>query len=154
MEWRSSDEGIARVSAAGILTGVAPGTASITATIGGESDTQAFEVVAPCPVQAYTLGTTVNGTLAATDCTFQDGTHVDYYGFTLANPRQVTITLRSTDFDAYLVLFSAAAQVIEQDDDDGGGEDAQIVRTLAPGTYYIAANSFQVDTGGYTLSTQ
>jgi hypothetical protein len=154
VEWRSANENIAMVSATGLLTGVAPGTVGITATIGGERDTQTFEVVAPCPVQAYTLGTTVNGTLTSTDCTFQDGTYVDYYGLTLANPREVTITLRSTQFDAYLVLFSATSEVIEEDDDDGGGNDARIVRTLAPGTYYIAANSFTLETGGYTLTTQ
>lgn len=154
VEWRSSNQNIAAVSAAGVLTGVAPGSVEITAEIGGERDTQTFDVVAPCPVQPYTLGTTVNGTLSVTDCTFQDDTYVDYYGFTLTSPRQVTITLRSTDFDAYLVLFSSTSAVVEQDDDDGGGNDARIVRTLTPGTYYIAANSFDVETGSYTLSTQ
>ena len=154
VEWRSSNASIATVSATGLLAGVAGGTVEITATIGGERDSQSFEVLEPCPAQPYTLGSTVNGTLTATDCTFQDGTYVDYYGFTLGAPGQITITLRSTDFDAYLVLFSATSQVLEQDDDDGGGDDAQIVRTLAPGTYYIAANSFQAATGGYTLSTQ
>ncbi len=154
VEWRSSNQSIGTVSAAGVLAGVAEGTVEITATIGGARDSQTFEVLEPCPVQAYTLGTTVNGTLAATDCTFQDDTYVDYYGFTLANPRQVTITLRSTEIDAYLVLFSSTAAVLEEDNNDGGGNDAQIVRTLAPGTYYIAANSFSVETGSYTLSTQ
>jgi hypothetical protein len=154
VEWSSSDRTVATVSDAGLLTGVAAGTVAITARIGGGQDTQSFDVLTPCPVQNHTLGTTVIGSLAATDCTFQDGTYVDYYGFTLANPRQVTITLRSTDFDAYLVLFSSTSTVIEQDDDDGGGSDAQIVRTLAPGTYFIAANSFEVETGAYTLTTQ
>lgn len=154
VEWRSSNQSIATVSAEGVLIGVAGGSVDITATIGGERDSQTFDVLEPCPVQEYTLGTTVNGTLATTDCTFQDGTYVDYYAFALANPRQVTITLRSTQIDAYLVLFSATSAVIEENDDGGGGSDAQIVRTLAPGTYYIAANSFALETGGYTLSTQ
>jgi hypothetical protein len=154
VEWRSSNEGIATVSAEGVLSGVAGGTVDITATIGGARDTQAFDVLEPCPVQEYTLGTTVNGTLTAADCTFQDGTYVDYYGFTLATSRQVTITLRSTQIDAYLVLFSSTPTVIEENNNGGGGSDAQIVRTLAPGIYYIAANSFALQTGGYTLSTQ
>ena len=62
------------VSGAGVLTGVGPGTVDVTAEIGGERDTQSFDVLAPCPVQAYTLGTTVMGTLSATDCTVQDDT--------------------------------------------------------------------------------
>ncbi|HEU4880949.1 MAG TPA: DVUA0089 family protein [Longimicrobium sp.] len=151
--WTSSDQNIATVGASGLLTGLQPGTVDITAQIGGEQDTQTFDVVSLCPVTPYTIGTTVNGILASTDCTFQDGTYVDYYGFTLANPRQVTITLRSSQIDAYLVLFSSDAEVIEEDDDDGGGNDAQIVRTLPPGTYYIAANSFAIETGPYTLTT-
>jgi hypothetical protein len=154
VEWTSSNPGIATVSGTGLLTGVAGGTVEITATIGGESDSQSFEVLAPCPAQPYTLGSTVNGTLTATDCTFQDGTYVDYYSFILANPRQVTITLRSTQIDAYLVIFSATGTLVEENNNGGGGSDAQIVRTLAPGTYYIAANSFTLETGGYTLSSQ
>lgn len=151
--WTSSDENLATVGPSGLLTGLQPGTVDITAQIGGEQDTQTFDVVSLCPVTPYTIGTTVNGILASTDCTFQDGTYVDYYGFMLANPRQVTITLRSSQIDAYLVLFSSDADVIEEDDDDGGGNDAQIVRTLPPGTYYIAANSFAIETGPYTLTT-
>jgi hypothetical protein len=154
VEWRSSNESIATVSASGLLAGVAGGTVEITATIGGERDSQSFEVLEPCPAQPYTLGSTVNGTLTAADCTFQDGTYVDYYSFTLANSRQVTITLRSTQIDAYLALFSSTAALVEDNNNGGGGTDAQIVRTLAAGTYFIAANSFTLETGGYTLSSQ
>lgn len=153
VQWTSSDQNVATVGASGLLTGLQPGTVDITARIGGEQDTRTFDVVSLCPVTPYTIGATVNGILASTDCTFQDGTYVDYYGFTLANPRQVTITLRSSQINAYLVLFDADAVVVEEDDNDGGGTDAQIVRTLAPGTYYIAANSFAIQTGPYTLTT-
>ncbi|HEY0020555.1 MAG TPA: DVUA0089 family protein [Longimicrobium sp.] len=154
VEWSSSNRNIATVSASGLLTGVSPGTVDITAEIGGERDTQTFEVVDECPIIAYTLGSTVNGTLSPGDCVFEDGTRVDLYRFTLTTPRQVVITLRSTAFDSYLVLFNSAGSAIQQDDDSGGGNDARITQSLAAGTYIIGANSYAVSTGAYTLTTQ
>jgi hypothetical protein len=153
-EWSSSNPSVATVDDNGVLTGVSAGSVNITAEIGGEQDTQTFDVVDDCPILSHTLGTTVNGTLSSSDCTLDDGTYVDLYGFTVATTREVTITLRSTAFDAYLALFNSSGAVLEQDDDDGGGSDARIVRTLTPGTYFIAANSFDIDTGAYTLTTQ
>lgn len=154
VEWTSSNNSIATVSSTGVLTGVATGTVNITAEIGGESDTQSFQVTDDCPTVAYTIGATVTGSLTATDCVFGDGTSVDLYRFTLTTPRTVTITLRSTQFDAYLVLFTSTFTGITEDDDSAGGTDAQIVRNLAAGTYIIAANSFDIDTGAYTLTSQ
>lgn len=154
VEWSSSNENVATVSASGLLEGVSPGTVRITAEIGGERDAQEFEVTEECPIIAYTVGSTVNGTLSAGDCVFQDGTRVDLYRFTLTAQRQVVITLRSTAFDAYLVLYNAQGSAIQQDDDGAGGTDARITQSLAAGTYFIAANSVTVSTGAYTLTTQ
>jgi hypothetical protein len=154
VEWTSSNRNVATVSSSGLLTGVSPGSVNITAEIGGERDTQAFDVTDDCPIIAYTLGTTVNGNLSTGDCVFEDGTRVDLYRFTVTTQRQVVITMRSTAFDSYLVLFNSAGNAIEQDDDDGGGNDARISISLAPGTYIIGANSFAVSTGAYTLTTQ
>lgn len=45
--WTSSDETVATVSTGGLVTGVAEGTATITATAQGQSDTCAVTVPAP-----------------------------------------------------------------------------------------------------------
>jgi Bacterial Ig-like domain (group 2)/Bacterial pre-peptidase C-terminal domain len=152
--WRSSNTNVATVSASGVLTGVAPGSVEISAEIGGRRDSQTFDVYAACPQAAYTIGATVNGTLAQGDCAFDDGTRVDLYRFTLATQRQVTITLRSTAFDAYLVLFDATGAAVDEDDDGAGGTDARITATLPAGTYTIGANSYEPATGAYTLTSQ
>jgi hypothetical protein len=159
IEWTSSNPGVATVNSSGVLTGVSLGTVAITAEVGGEFDTQSFQVVAAggddeCPITATSIGSTVTGTLSASDCALDDGTHFDFYSFTVSSTRTVTITLRSSAFDAYLFLLSADAQVIAQDNDSGGGRDAAISRTLSAGTYVIAANSFNVADGSYTLSVQ
>src|SRR5205807_3903472 len=44
--WTSSDGGVARVNGSGLVTGVAAGTATITATSGGKSGSAAVTVVA------------------------------------------------------------------------------------------------------------
>jgi uncharacterized protein YjdB len=47
--WTSSNTGIATVSATGVVTGVAPGSATITATSEGKTGTSAITVTAPAP---------------------------------------------------------------------------------------------------------
>jgi len=73
--WTSSNTGVATVSATGVVTGVAPGNATITATSEGKSGTSAITVTAPAPapvasvtVAPATLPLTVGqtGTLTAT----------------------------------------------------------------------------------------
>ncbi|MFN2546683.1 MAG: kelch repeat-containing protein, partial [Myxococcales bacterium] len=50
--WRSSNTAVASVGATGLVSGVAPGTASITATSGAATGTAAIGVVPPAPVIA------------------------------------------------------------------------------------------------------
>ncbi|CAN5796606.1 hypothetical protein BH23GEM5_BH23GEM5_08010 [soil metagenome] len=68
--WASSDQTRAQVSTTGIVTGVSPGTATITATVGGRSGTSTITVtpgpvIAVSPV-AVTLAAPVGGTASAT----------------------------------------------------------------------------------------
>lgn len=107
-------------------------------------------------VAAYTIGQARNGTLATTDCRLAvDNTYIDYYEFTLQGAATVTISMQSTEFDAYLILWNrAGGSPVAEDDDGGGGTDAQIVQNLSAGTYVIGANSFSAgETGAYTLSS-
>lgn len=94
------------------------------------------------------------GSLSPSDCTLDaDNTSVDFWRFQGTAGQQVTITLRSTSFDAYLVLLSPEPDVVAEDDDSGGGSDARIIHTLTQtGVWTIAVNSLQPGYGSYTLS--
>lgn len=98
------------------------------------------------------VGQTVNGTLAASDCQLPDDSYVDYYAFRLTSSTNVQIDLESSAFDAFLFLASSAGVPIASDDDGGSGFNARITRQLSAGVYVIFANSLdEGDTGAYTL---
>ena len=111
------------------------------------------------------------GTLEPGDCQISgmtglpDETFVDQYVVTLAAPGTLTVTMRSGTIDSFLYLLNVSTPcapscdgslILATDDDSGGGVngfDAQIVIPLGAGTYTIFANSFEVETGSYTLET-
>ena len=100
------------------------------------------------------LGQTVTGELSFQDLTMPDGSKYDLYTFSLTETSQVTITLSSQDFDAFLWLFDSERLPVATDDDSGGGLDAQISVELTSGIYFIVANSFsEGEYGSYTLAT-
>ncbi len=75
----------------------------------------------------------------------REGTHVDYYTFTLAETTPVRIDLESS-VDTYLYLIRGAdprssSSSLESDDDSGHGRNSRIQRTLDPGSYTIAATT-------------
>ncbi|HIB83902.1 MAG TPA: hypothetical protein EYO59_04690 [Chromatiaceae bacterium] len=95
-----------------------------------------------------------------------DNSFVDEYRITIPSSGELTITLRSENFDALLFLVDesmtcvggcSVEQIIAFDDDSGGGVDeldAQITINLAAGTYLILANSYaEGESGQYTLTT-
>jgi hypothetical protein len=121
---------------------------------------------------AINIGTnsSVVGVLQQGDCLATDldpdsgdNSFVDEYRITIPSSGELTITLRSADFDAFLFLVDESMtcvggcsdeQLITFDDDSGGGLDAQITINLAAGTYLILANSFfDGESGQYTLTT-
>ncbi|TVR03304.1 MAG: hypothetical protein EA398_05310 [Deltaproteobacteria bacterium] len=70
-------------------------------------------------------------------------------------PQQaVRVTLRSGDFDAYLVMSNALGAVVASDDDSGGGLDAQFDYTSTlGGAYLIWVTSFGGSTRGHWTLT-
>lgn len=106
--------------------------------------------------QPIRVGQTVSGRLEASDPKLGDRSHYDLWTFQGRAGEQVTATLRSGDFDAFLVLGRGEGgrfEEIESDDDGAGGTDARVSATLpAAGTYALRANTLAGgQTGAYTL---
>jgi hypothetical protein len=106
---------------------------------------------------SISLGQTVNGALSTNDRTLDDGSHYDELVFQGAAGQQVTITMRSSAFDAFLSVgrgSGAEYNSLETDDDSAGGTDARLTVTLpASGAYVIRANSLSAgSTGSYSVS--
>jgi len=113
----------------------------------------------PCLEAApITLGQTINGNLAAGDCLLEDGTFIDFYTFSGTAGQPISVSLNSGVFDTYLFLLDDAGGSIDENDDSGTGTNSRIpvdggIITLPyTGEYFIGANSFEPDTGGYSLS--
>jgi hypothetical protein len=115
------------------------------------------------PVADIDPASSINGTLAMSDCTVGalfpssgDPTLVDQYRVTLPSRGKLTIRMKSTEFDSFLVVLSSLqSPPIATDDDGGGGTDSLISLYLDAGTYIILANSALVspETGSYILTT-
>jgi hypothetical protein len=114
----------------------------------------------PCLETApITLGQTINGNLAAGDCLLDDGTYIDFYSFSATAGQPISISMNSGVFDTYLILFDDAGNSIYENDDTGTvGTNSRVpidggVITLPyTGEYFIGANSYDPDTGSYTVS--
>jgi len=100
------------------------------------------------------IGQTVNGTIATTDCTWGNGYYNDRYSFTGTAGQQITIQMSSTALDPYLYLISSGGTVLAEDNNSGGGTIARITYSLpSSGTYIIEADSYLANgLGTYTLT--
>ena len=116
----------------------------------------ALEDAFDCAVDSISLGGSVSGALASSDCDYldDDGTVTDYYAFTITETLTVDITQESDAIDSFLTLYTDTASEITFDDDSAGGLDSRIVRQLAPGTYVISAGSHDTEFGPYTVRLQ
>jgi hypothetical protein len=167
--WVSSAPTIASVSSTGLVTGVADGTASITATADGRSASANIRVFGPCSTAlapTIAVGQTINGALAVTDCKLNDNTYADGYLLTVTAATNVQIDLTAS-FDTYLFLLEllptneltqrAANDDVDPDDpnipNDPIDTNSRITFTLQPNAiYFILANSFDANVfGNYQL---
>jgi len=110
--------------------------------------------------QTVTLGQTVRGRLEASDPKLDDGSHYDIWNYRGRAGERIVVTLRSSDFDAYLAFGKISggecSDNCQTDDDGAGGTDSRVTATIgAAGTYQIRANTLQGgETGAYTLEVQ
>lgn len=107
-------------------------------------------------VTEIAAGEPVTGRLESTDPMLDDGTHYDVYRYAGRAGEQISITMRSEEFDTYLSLRLEDGTIIEEDDDNAGGTDARIITELPDdGVYLVYANAlFETGTGAYTLALE
>lgn len=109
--------------------------------------------VHPCQfTQAYTIGATRNGALAANDCSL-DGYFYDWYGPFTATEQQGWMASMSAAFNTWIDVFRTPRERVAS---NGSGETVSTVRLIvAPGQYVLGLNSFSRGAvGAYTLSSQ
>ena len=139
------------------------GPRDITATTSEGVSSAATVYVVP-PIPTITPGQAVTGTLSPTDPRTAlpaggaaPGAYADLYRITVPATTIFTITLRSTDFDAVLSVWTPTGIAYSNDSTDatdrGNPTDARITLVLTGGvTYFIEATSFSPGkTGNYTL---
>jgi Lamin Tail Domain len=137
------------------------GAYSVTLNFGGAG------MVCPPNPTPISNGQTVNGTLDANDCKLtSDNSSYDAYSFTANAGQQVSITMTSAAFDAFLELIPPGGSIANEDfmatdDNSAGGTNAHIPPGTtngfavlpASGTYIILANSALAgQTGNYSLT--
>ena len=106
-------------------------------------------------IQPIAYGANVSGSITTTDVKTSGGDYLDAYWFNGVLGDQITVTMRSTAFDSFLLLYrNDSDPEIAFDDNGAGGQDARLTFTLREtGIYLIFATPFQKDkTGAYTLS--
>ena len=108
-----------------------------------------------CTTAGTNCNTTVSGELTSDDCRLDfDNSFYDAWTFQASAGQSVQITMRSTAFDTYLILFDPSGNEVDENNDGPGlGTDARIsFKATDAGTYKVYANSYSTGiTGGYTL---
>lgn len=102
-------------------------------------------------------GRSVTGQLGPSSPTLGDNSPFATWYLTGNAGDRVTITMRSSDFDAYLHIGKLGeGRFLATDDDSGGNSDAQLTFTFpSSGTFAIVANTFAAGASGtYRLEVQ
>ncbi len=106
-------------------------------------------------VRPITIGARQSSSLDASDPTLGDGSHFEAWSIELRAGQAVSVTLRSSEFDAMLMMLQQdnPENRAENDDFEEGSTDARIsFRAPATATYIIVANSYEGgQRGAYTI---
>jgi hypothetical protein len=128
--------------------------AAVAAALAACSAAGAWAQAGPQPLR---IGATVNGTLVKGDPAINQRGPFRAYQFTARRGQRLALTMRSSDFDAYLSLgrnVQGVTDYVKNDDDGGGHSDARIRFTVpSDGTWLVVAQALNEDgAGAYTLS--
>lgn len=133
------------------LTALAGSAALLSAACDSPVGFDRFDCESPYP--RLDIGRSVNGSITTSDRIAGDGTYYDPYTLYVRESGSVGIEMWSDEVDSYLVLFDEwEDRFIDDDDDSGGDWDAAIYRYLDRGCYVVWANTYEPETGRYTIS--
>lgn len=105
-------------------------------------------------------GERIDGYLSPTDPRLDGGEPFHLYRYNGRRGERLTLTLRSADFDSYLVIGMPGGRhgvgtVVARDDDGGGGRDSRIVTVLPEDrVYVIRVNPLAAGDGEYMLDVE
>lgn len=117
--------------------------------------TNAAEAARPGRPVELREGQVTFGRLEAGDSVVGDSTYADVFSFRAPRDGEITVDLRSSEFDAYLIAKDAEGMTLSTDDDGGDGTDARITMRVERGrTYRFLANSYGEDraSGSYRIA--
>lgn len=144
--WTSSNSSVASVSSSGVVTGIAPGTATITCTSNDSGAKSVCSVtVNPTSYSSLILNSTYSNTLT-------NGRHF-WYQYTPEETGYYMFTSGTSSVDVKAYLFEGSTQVA-YDDDSGEGLQFEIRYRLIAGTTYRlrVQGAFAYTTGSFTFS--
>ncbi len=112
----------------------------------------AIRTVFDCDVAAVSSSGSRTGTLAGGDCRFNDGSLVDLYAFRVTGETNIRVTMESSVFTPYVLLYTANGGQLQQVGAENGQDTVTLSYLVNAGTYVVGANSNDAnETGAYTV---
>lgn len=104
-------------------------------------------------------GETASGALTTSDSRMSNGARFDLWTYSGVRGERIVVTLRSIQFDAYVMVQrypGGSSPLLARDDDGGSGSDARVELTLPDNDdYLITVTTIERgETGAYRLSVQ
>lgn len=99
-------------------------------------------------------GRLVGGAVGTGDCRLpEDDSLIDFYAFRVGSETRIRVTMTSSDFAPYLLLFGDnPTELLAQQGPETGDDSVTLTYTLGAGLYVIGANSeLPGRTGDYRL---
>jgi hypothetical protein len=145
--------------AGGWTLGPTAGTNTLAAAVQGlPAVTFSATAIDPCATAtAYTIGSSVTGTLAGDDCSLPYGLHADLYSMTAPSALSVRFDLSSSVFVTNLSLFDWDGSLVSSSSADCSNTYCDLNSSmrvlLSPGDYIAHASTYGSYLGPYTLSS-
>lgn len=104
-------------------------------------------------------GEAVSGALTGSDSRMYNGAHFDLWTYSGVRGEKIVVTLRSIQFDAYMMVQrypGGSSPLLARDDDGGSGSDSRVELTLPETDLYLitVTTTERGETGAYRLSVR
>ena len=124
---------------------------------GGTSNESSLTVRAPNPCEylvPMAVGSSVSGTLEATDCVLLDASYADIFEVAVVTAQALTFRMTSSEVDPFLMLRDARGDRFLAFNDDVTGLDSDLTVLAPVGRYRLYANTVDPnDVGAYSVTS-